>query len=121
MMDDKLAVTQDMAEAFELAHALIQEAKGAADGPAGGFIIDHLDFAEHWLDKAERLAAQARLAGERAGMPDVHYDELAIQHGQQVTVTFKDPADAFALFNEIRERRQDAIRKEAASITHPGD
>jgi len=45
-------------EAFEQAHALIQEAKGA-DGPDGGFVTDHLDFAENWLDKAEALTRAA--------------------------------------------------------------
>lgn len=39
-------------EAFEQAHALIQEAKGIADN---GSVTDHLDFAEHWLRKAAAL------------------------------------------------------------------
>jgi hypothetical protein len=51
------ALAGELVEAFEQAHALIQEAKGVADGPDGGYVTDHLDFAEHWLDKAERLAA----------------------------------------------------------------
>lgn len=34
----------------------------------------------------------------------VPYEELAILRGQQVTVTFKNPKDAFDLFNELRDR-----------------
>ena len=49
----------DLPEAFEQTRALIQEAKGA-DGPSGGFVTDHLDFAEHWLDKAESLALSGK-------------------------------------------------------------
>lgn len=31
-------------------------------------------------------------------------EEIGIRYGQQVDVTFKDPADAFALFNELVAR-----------------
>lgn len=37
---------------LQMARDLIQEAKGV-DGPNGGFITDHLDAAENWLDKVE--------------------------------------------------------------------
>lgn len=37
---------------LKMARDLIQEAKGT-DGPNGGFITDHLDSAENWLDKVE--------------------------------------------------------------------
>lgn len=43
----------DRAEAISFldeAEALIQEAKGT-EGPSGGFVTDHLDFAETWLGK----------------------------------------------------------------------
>jgi hypothetical protein len=50
-----------LAEAFGQARALIQEAKGA-EWPMGGFITDHLDFAEHWLNKAEEIALSATQA-----------------------------------------------------------
>lgn len=35
---------------------------------------------------------------------EVNYEELSIDHGQQVSVSFKDPKDAFALFNELKSR-----------------
>jgi hypothetical protein len=34
----------------------------------------------------------------------VDYEEMSIDYGQQVTVTFKDSGDAFALFNELMAR-----------------
>lgn len=39
----------------------------------------------------------------------VSYEELAIMHGQQVTVTFKEKADAFALFNELKRRANSPV------------
>jgi hypothetical protein len=54
-------VSEELSEAFDMAHALIQEAKGV-EGPGGGFVTDHLDAAENWLDKAEAIAAME--AGE---------------------------------------------------------
>lgn len=56
-------------EALEEACALIQEAKGLADGPDGGAVTDHLDFAESWIDKA--LAALAKLSGAGDGWHDI--------------------------------------------------
>jgi hypothetical protein len=41
----------DLSEAFDMAHGLIQEAKGAGNG----FVVDYLDAAENWLDKAEAI------------------------------------------------------------------
>ena len=43
-------------DALEEARGLIQAAKGA-EGPNGGFVTDHLDFAEQWLDRAEDAVA----------------------------------------------------------------
>jgi hypothetical protein len=42
---------------------LIQEAKGA-DGPDGGFVTDHLDAAENWLDKVRAALSPPIKAGE---------------------------------------------------------
>lgn len=41
---------------LDMACELIQEAKGA-DGPKGGFVTDHLDDAENWLDKVRDAIA----------------------------------------------------------------
>ena len=52
------ALVGELREDFDLAHALIQEAKGAADGPEGGLVTNHLDAAEGHLDTIEaHLAA----------------------------------------------------------------
>ena len=52
------ALVGELQEDFDLAHALIQEAKGAADGPEGGLVTNHLDAAEGHLDTIEaHLAA----------------------------------------------------------------
>ena len=40
----------DFTEAFDMTHRLIQEAK-----PREGYITDHLDAAEGWLDKLEEM------------------------------------------------------------------
>ena len=45
------ATKADMVEAFDMVRALIQEAK-----PPQGYITDHLDAAENWLDKVEEMA-----------------------------------------------------------------
>lgn len=50
------AINAELVEALDMARDLIQEAKGA-DGPNGGFITDHLDAAQNWIDSA--LAALA--------------------------------------------------------------
>lgn len=44
--------TADVTEAMAMVRDLIQEAKGA-EGPKGGFVTDHLDAAETWLDKVD--------------------------------------------------------------------
>jgi hypothetical protein len=51
------AVSNAMVEAFDMAHALIQEAKGFEE--RGGPITDHLDAAENWLNVAQALALEA--------------------------------------------------------------
>jgi len=48
------AASAEVREALEQAHDLIQEAKGIA-GP--GSITDHLDFAEHWLNRVDAALA----------------------------------------------------------------
>ena len=40
----------DFTEAFDMTHSLIQEAK-----PREGYITDHLDAAEGWLDNLEEM------------------------------------------------------------------
>lgn len=55
--------TNAMRAALDEACALIQEAKGLADGPNGGCVTDHLDFAESWIGKALALLATDRAAG----------------------------------------------------------
>lgn len=57
-------------EALDEASALIQYAKGLADGPDGGSVTDHLDFAESWLDKV-RLYACAALSAPVASEPAI--------------------------------------------------
>ena len=41
----------ELLEALEMCRDLVQEAKGA-EGPNGGFVTNHLDDAENWLDRA---------------------------------------------------------------------
>jgi hypothetical protein len=48
----RLSPGEGVAEALDMTRDLIQEAKGA-EGPNGGFVTDHLDAAEGWLDKIE--------------------------------------------------------------------
>jgi uncharacterized coiled-coil protein SlyX len=45
-------IRSDIVEAFDMTRSLIREAK-----PREGYITDHLDAAEGWLDNAEELAA----------------------------------------------------------------
>lgn len=40
----------DVVEAFDMTRSLIQEAK-----PREGYITDHLDAAENWLDNLEEM------------------------------------------------------------------
>jgi hypothetical protein len=54
---------------LDQATALIQEAKGE-EGPDGGFITDHLDFAEHWINKV-RDTLEAALISAPAVQPSV--------------------------------------------------
>ncbi len=49
----------EITEALDMAVELIQEAKGA-DGPNGGFVTDHLDAAEGWLDKVREAMSAAK-------------------------------------------------------------
>lgn len=55
VLDAAVALTRPLGEgeeALDMARSLIQEAKGA-EGPNGGFVTNHLDAAEGWLDKVE--------------------------------------------------------------------
>lgn len=54
-----------MSEGLDQATALIQEAKGLADGPDGGSVTDHLDFAESWISKADDHIASLTAENER--------------------------------------------------------
>lgn len=47
---------QSLIDDLEQARDLIQEVKGA-EGPNGGNITDHLDFAEHWIGKVQTALA----------------------------------------------------------------
>lgn len=51
------AIREEMLSDLDMARELIQEAKGH-EGPNGGFVTDHLDFAEHWLDRVEAALRQ---------------------------------------------------------------
>ncbi len=64
-LGDNAGATEDLDTALDL----IAEAKGA-DGPNGGFVTDHLDFAEHWIRKASAsiLALEAENAGLRRAL-----------------------------------------------------
>src|SRR4051794_7157797 len=69
-------------------------------GDAEGVVWSGLDPTE----KAKaRKAAEAALSAYNPN-ERLNYEEIAILHGQQVTVTFKQPSDAFDLFNELRDR-----------------
>ena len=85
--------------ALETARELIQEAKGA-DGPNGGFVTDHLDAAENWLDRVETelTALRSRVAvleGLVARAAD-QFDYYGKSHRAKRT----DDATAKAIVNE---------------------
>ena len=50
----------ELVEALEMACSLIQAAKGLAEGPDGGAVTNHLDTAEHWIDKVSTALAKHR-------------------------------------------------------------
>jgi hypothetical protein len=63
-----------------------------------------------------RRMARAAYEVMARGDGELNCEELAILHGQQVTVTFKDNADAFALFNELKRRAGPALTQ--PSVRH---
>jgi hypothetical protein len=66
----------------------------------------HLLAADN-LDRAADLVEQSTptLPANGDDLRPLDCEELAIRHGQQVSATFKDPAKAFELFNELRARQ----------------
>ena len=84
------ALVGELREDFDLAHALIQEAKGAADGPEGGLVTNHLDAAEGHLDTIEaHLAALSDRdvvleASKRLQKQSDFHDETARRMGQKL-------------------------------------
>lgn len=67
-------------------------------------------------DKVDRLfEVLSENAAISAYNPDdrlreaLDYEEIAILHGKRVTVKFKQSADAFNLFNELRDRDAAAL------------
>jgi hypothetical protein len=53
-MTEPSEIVWEVREDFDLAHSLIQEAKGVHDPNGGGYATDHLDAAENHLDAIER-------------------------------------------------------------------
>lgn len=84
------ALVGELREDFDLAHALIQEAKGAADGPEGGLVTNHLDAAEGHLDTIEaHLAALSDRdvvleVNKRLQKQSDFHDEAARRMGQKL-------------------------------------
>lgn len=109
--------------AIETARELIQEAKGA-DGPNGGFVTDHLDAAEHWLDRvgAELTALRERLAvlaGEARGALQTL---VAVVHaaGGEVRVSMETLEKLQWLELTATEHPHDGVRVFTTRSTHTG-
>jgi hypothetical protein len=96
-MSEEMIVAQDKGDA-RLIMLLREIAKGA------------VPLRRACGEAADRL--EALLANER-----LNYEEIAILHGQQVTVTFKRQSDAFDLFNELRDRGS-ALPQETNNASH---
>jgi hypothetical protein len=67
-------------EFADMARDLIGEAKGS-EGPKDGFVTDHLDAAEGWIDKMEVMyrdlqAANTALMTERANLITTKHEQL---------------------------------------------
>jgi hypothetical protein len=116
-------------DALDMAHGLIQEAKGRGDG----YVVDHLDAAEGWLDKAEAIVAtQCRMVKwvgqqhKNGCMAAVAAMILGLDYDAGVNVLTDNPAiletSAFGYFtleSQLADRGYAIGRKYA--MTQPGN
>lgn len=83
--DKALMPEAAVGEAFDMAHQLIQEAKGGAIEKDWAYVQNHLDDAEHWLDKAQSLTnpnawtppgfnLEQRESDDDCGCPEEYWD-----------------------------------------------
>ena len=104
------ALVGELREDFDLAHALIQEAKGAADGPEGGLVTNHLDAAEGHLDtieahlaalsdrdvvleEAAKVAENEKVDAEGTGHPEDYAYNRACTHSAEAIRALKGGVD----------------------------
>lgn len=97
-------LSKNFRECLDQAQALIQEAKGLA---GDGAVTDHLDFAEHWLDKIN--ATQTQSGKLVAALREAAHDlvSTASHHGSHAAID-QDKIDCL----------RDAVSDFDATISH---